>query len=215
MNQYNTSRSPLILREYGRNIQKLIEYIRTIEDMETRNRFAGTLIELMKQVTPTLRDTPETTQKMWDDLYIMSDFNLEIDSPYPMPERDILVKKPNRVAYNNHKIRFKHYGRNIELLVKDAIAMEDEKEQEDAIIYIGKLMKSFYNTWNNDMLDDALILDNIKTLSAGKLNIDIDKVRSGNLFESLYKERKRTPSKNTGGGRNNRNNNRGGKRKRN
>jgi len=195
MNEYNTSRSPLVLREYGRNIQKLVEYIKALEDTEQRNRYASTLIELMKQVTPSLRDTPETTQKMWDDLFIMADFKLEIDSPYPMPEQDVLIKKPNRVPYSSQYIKFKHYGKNIELLIKEAVAMEDGEDKQNAFIYIGKLMKSFYNTWNKEVVDDAVILENMKALSGGKVDLDIDKIKEENLFETLYKDKKKPMTK--------------------
>ncbi len=200
MNEYNTGRLPVILKEYGRNIQKLIEYIKNIEDREDRNNSANTLIELMKQVTPTLRDTPETTQKMWDDLYIMAGFELDIDSPYPIPEKDVLEKKPDRIPYNTQNIRYKHYGKNIELLVSEVIDIEDEQEQQNAIIYIGKLMKSFHASWNKEVIDDEVIVENIRVLSKGKLIIDLEKVREENLFESLYKEKKRSTQSSSKGG---------------
>lgn len=193
--EYNTSQPPLILREYGRNVQKLVEYLKTIKDKEKRNQSAATLIELMKQVTPSLKETPETSQKLWDDLYIMSNFDLDIDSPYPVPEEEILTKKPKRLDYSSHDIRFKHYGKNIELLVKEAIKKEDPTEREEAIIYIGKLMKSFYTSWNKEVIDDAVILENIKTISKGELNIDLDKVKEDNLFEKLYSSSTSSSSK--------------------
>lgn len=184
--EYNTSQPPLILREYGRNVQKLVEYLKTIEDKDKRNQSAATLIELMKQVTPTIKETPETSQKLWDDLYIMSNFDLDIDSPYPVPEEEVLTKKPKRLDYSGHNVRYKHYGKNIELLIKEAIKKEDPEEREEAVIYIGKLMKSFYTSWNKEVIDDSVILENIKTISKGALTIDLDKVKEDNLFEKLY-----------------------------
>ena len=92
--EYNTQKEAVILKEYGRNIQKLVNFLNTIEDRDKRTQSAKTLIELMKQINPNVRDTPEESQKLWDDLYIMSDFSLEIDSPYPKPERSILLRKP-------------------------------------------------------------------------------------------------------------------------
>ena len=201
---YNTSLSPLILKEYGRNVQKLVEYLKTIEDIEKRTLQAHTLVDLMKQLSPSNKEAAETNQKLWDDLYIMANFDIELNSPYPVPEKEILTKKPERVPYQNNRIKYKHYGRNIELLIKEAIAKEDPQEREDAIIYIGKLMKSFYSSWNKEVIDDAVILENMVAISGGKLNIDIEKVKEDNLFEKLYKNKKRSsrPSGKSGDNRN-------------
>jgi hypothetical protein len=190
--EYNTERPHLILKEYGRNVQKLVEYIRTIADKDKRTELAYTLIELIKQLTPTIKDQPENPQRVWDDLYIIADFNLDIHSPYPVPERDILFKKPDKVDYPQSTIRFKHYGKNIEKLVKEALKKEDPQERQDAIIYLGKLMKTFYGNWNKETLDDSVILKDIQEMSGGALDMTIEKVREDNLFEKLYKERKKS-----------------------
>ncbi|MCG8391325.1 MAG: DUF4290 domain-containing protein [Cytophagales bacterium] len=189
---YNTSLPRLILKEYGRNIQKLVNYLGTIEDEEERLKNAHTLVELMKQIAPSVKETNETNQKLWDDMHIMSEFNLDIDGPYPVPEKDVLNKKPERVPYVNNRIKYKHYGRNIELLVKEAIKKEDPQEREDAIIYIGKLMKSFYSSWNKEVIEDAVILENIKAISDGALDIDLERVKEDNLFERLYKDKRKS-----------------------
>ncbi|MDX1627060.1 MAG: DUF4290 domain-containing protein [Fulvivirga sp.] len=189
---YNTSQPPLILKEYGRNIQKLVKYLKTIEDKDKRTKYAYTLIDLMRQVSPSSKETQETTQKLWDDLFIMADFDLDVDNPYPQPEPEVLTKKPERIQYLSNEIKYKHYGRNIELLVKEAIKKEDPQEREEAIIYIGKLMKSFYTSWNKEVIDDSVILENIKAISGGKLDINLDKVKEDNLFEKLYKSKKRS-----------------------
>jgi hypothetical protein len=114
----------------------------------------------------------------------MSNFTLDIDGPYPMPEKELLGKKPPHIGYPKGQIKFKHYGRNIEKLIEKAIEIENDEEQENAIIYIGQLMRSFHSTWNRDNFDDGIILDDIKTLSKGKLHIDLEKVRENALFES-------------------------------
>ncbi len=190
--EYNTERPHLILKEYGRNVQKLVEYIRTVPDKDKRTELAYTLIELIKQLTPTIKDQPEDPQRVWDDLYIIADFNLDINAPYPVPERDILFKKPEKVNYPQSQVRFKHYGKNIEKLVKEALKMEDPQERQDAIIYLGKLMKTFYGNWNKETLDDSVILKDIQDMSGGALEMTIEKVREDNLFEKLYKERKKS-----------------------
>ena len=190
--EYNTQRPQIILKEYGRNVQKLVEYIRNIPDKEKRTEMAFTLIELMKQLTPSVKEaTPENPQRMWDDLYIIADFNLDLNNPFPVPQRDILFKKPKRMDYPQSNIRFKHYGKNIERLINEAVKLEDPQEKQDAIIYLGKLMKTFYGNWNKETLDDSVIVNDIKSLSKGALSVSLDKVREDNLFEQLYKGEKR------------------------
>jgi len=197
---YNTQRPFIILKEYGRNVQKLVEYIRSIPSKEKRTELAYTLIELIKQLTPTIKDQPENPQRVWDDLYIIANFNLDINSPFPVPEPDILFKKPEKVDYPQSQVRFKHYGKNIEKLVKEALKKEDPQERQDAIIYLGKLMKTFYGNWNKETLDDSVILKDIQEMSGGALNMTIDKVREDNLFEKLYKDRKKSKPQQQGGG---------------
>ncbi len=210
MKDYNTARPPLILKEYGRNIQKLVAFLRTIEDAEKRTEAAYVLIELMKLINPGSKDAQETSQKLWDDMVIMSDFDIELNGPFPMPDRAILLKKPKRVAYKDTEVRFKHYGRNVELLIKKAIEIQDPEEKEAAIIYIGRLMKGFQNAWNRENVDDGTIAKDIEYLSKKQLNIDIEKVRANNLFESMIKERKSKPMPNPKNRRNS-----GGRRRRN
>lgn len=192
--EYNTARPDIILKEYGRNVQKLVEYIRSIPDKEKRTELAFTLIELMKQLTPSVKEaTPENPQRMWDDLYVIADFNLDLNNPFPIPDRETLFKKPKHIGYPQSNIRFKHYGKNIERLIKEAVKLENEQEQNDAVIYLGKLMKTFYGNWNKETLDDSVIVNDIRTMSQGKLSLDLSKVREDNLFEQLYKGEKRKP----------------------
>jgi hypothetical protein len=199
MMEYNTSRPALILKEYGRNVQKLIAYLDTIEDKEKRTVYAATLVDLMKQVTPSHKDNQsDNSQKLWDDLYIMSDYTASLEGPFPMPERAVQEKKPEKVGYQNNRIKLKHYGRNIELLIEQAIEKEEGQAREDAIVYIGRLMKSFYSTWNKDFIEDKLLIKQIESMSGGKLIIDEEKVTSGGLFEPLFKDAKRQQTNNGG-----------------
>jgi hypothetical protein len=188
--EYNSQRPLIILKEYGRNVQKLVDYIRTIPDKEKRTELAYTLIELIKQLNPTVRESVENPQRLWDDLFIIADFNLDVNNPFNPPEKDILSKKPMHVPYPQSEVRFKHYGKNIERLVKEALKKEDPQEREDAVIYLGKLMKTFYGNWNKEILDDSVILKDIQLMSGGKLSMNLDKVREDNLFEKLYREKK-------------------------
>jgi hypothetical protein len=189
MYDYNTSKPRLVLAEYGRNIQKLVEHLSTVEDREKRNRYAHTLIELMRQLNPDVKEGTESTQKLWDDLYIMSNFTLDVDSPYPVPEEEILNKKPDRVPYHQEPIKYKHYGKNIEILIDKAVELEDPEEKKTAIIAIGKLMKGFYTTWNRETVEDEVIHKNLREISRNKLEITIEEVKQGNLFDSMNKGR--------------------------
>lgn len=191
--EYNSQRSPIILKEYGRNVQKLVDYIRSVPDKEKRTEMATTLLELIKQLAPVGKDNQENPQRMWDDLFVIADFNMDINSPYPMPERDILFKKPKRMPYPQENVRWKHYGKNIERLVKEVLKDETIKDKEEAVIYLGKLMKTFYSNWNKEMLDDSVILKDIKAMSDGQLTMNIEKVREDNLFEKLYRDKKKPP----------------------
>jgi len=110
--EYNTQRSGIILKEYGRNVQSIIDYIRTVPDKEKRTQLATTLIYLIKQLNPSVKEQPEDPQRMWDDLYIMANFDLDVNAPYPIPPEDTLWKKPMKMPYPQQNVRFKHYGKS-------------------------------------------------------------------------------------------------------
>ncbi|MEO9474974.1 MAG: DUF4290 domain-containing protein [Cyclobacteriaceae bacterium] len=211
--EYNTEREQLTLREYGRNVQNLVKHIKSTDDKEKRNKYATLLVELMKAVNPEFsKDASEYTQKVWDDLFIISEFDLDVESPFPIPESTILDRKPDKVPYQFNNIKFRHYGRSMERLIENAIALEDPKEKEGAVIAIGRLMKSFYQTWNKDTIEDETVLKNIKQLSNNQLEIDIEKVKEYGLFDS---EKGHRSNDNNRSSNNNRNRNNGGKGKRN
>ncbi len=177
----------IILKEYGRNVQNIVAYILKIEDRELRTKYAITCIDLMRQINPNIKDTQEHHSKLWDQLYIISNFQLDVDSPFPMPERAAIGKKPEIVEYNSNKLYYKHYGRNIELVIQKTIEMSDPEEREAAIIYLGRTMKKFYSTWNKENVEDELIISHIKEMSKGKLEIDEAKVKAQGLFDSNEK----------------------------
>lgn len=210
MIEYNTVRDKLTLKEYGRNVQDLVAHLATIENKEERSQKAAVMVELMKQINPAMQNTPEVEQKLWDDLHIISNFTLDIDGPYPTPSKEILEKKPEKMNYLTNEITFRHFGRNIELLVDKAITLEDPEEQEAAIIHIGKLMKTFIYSYNRDNIEDDVIYLNIRKLSGNKLDIDMEKVKAGNLFEPIRKEKRNERD----GGDRNRNRKRNHKRRR-
>ncbi|MEM9327885.1 MAG: DUF4290 domain-containing protein [Bacteroidota bacterium] len=211
--EYNTDREGVTLMEYGRNIHKLVAHIKTVEDREKRSSYAETVVQLMKQINPNVKDSTDYNQKVWDDLFIISDFDLDVDSPFPIPNAEILDRKPDRVLYKSNEIRYKHYGRNLEIMISQAIEMEDPETREGAVISIGRLMKSFAQTWNGDNLEDKIVLDHIKRLSGGKLDIDLEKVMEYKLFDSKVKNERPQKHDSGGGGSNNQRRKKGGRNK--
>ncbi len=189
---YNTQQEDIILREYGRNIQKMAKVVQQESDQEKKLAMATTLVHLMKQINPNLKDSnQDVNQKVWSHLHIISDYKLELENPpFPVPEPTMRIKKPNPVDYHDSRIAFRHYGKNIEFLIEKSKDIEDEEERESAIIHIGRLMKRFFQTWNKDAVDDSLIIGQLDRLSNGKLTIDLEKVREHKLFESNIKDNK-------------------------
>lgn len=178
------------LKEYGSNIQKLVGNMVNIEDREQRTRYAHILVELMRQIHPNMKDGQDYYNKLWDDLYIISGFTLDVDSPYPPPSEESLGKAPQPVPYNTHSsLRFKHFGYNMTLLVNKAIAVEDPEERRAFVSYLFRLMKSFYTTWNKESVEDETIYQSLLEVSNGKLRDDIELIRSEGLVESTPRER--------------------------
>lgn len=165
---YNSSRKKLALPEYGRNVQNMVDYLMTIEDRDKRNKSAQNVIDVMGNLYPYLRDVPEFKHKLWDHLAIMADFKLDIDYPYDPPSPDILTEKPDTVPYNQHHIKYRHYGRTMELIIKEAEKFEGE-EREIIIEQIANHMKKSYLAWNKDAVEDEKIFGDLEELSEGRL----------------------------------------------
>lgn len=173
------------MKEYGSNIQKLVEYIVSIPDIETRTKHSHILIELMRQIHPQMRDGSDYSKKLWDDLYIMSNFDLDVDSPFPPPSKDSVGKKPKPIPYTQNKLRHKFYGRNLELLVLKAIVAETPEERKAFISYLVKLMKSLYQNYNRDQIDTNACLNQILELSGGVLKPEIDYLLEHGVVEEV------------------------------
>lgn len=168
---YNTQRKRMALPEYGRNVQKMIDHIKTIEDRDERNRAAKTVIQIMGNLNPHLRDVGDFKHKLWDHLALIADFELDIDSPYTTPEPAKFREKPREVPYSHGNIRYLHYGRIIELLIQAASAMEEGEEKEYLTTLIVNQMKKSYVTWNRSQVADEVIIEDMRILSGGKLKM--------------------------------------------
>ncbi len=179
--EYNSTRNKLEIAEYGRNVQKMIEYTVKIEDREKRNALAKSIIRVMGQINPHLRDVADFTHKLWDHLFIISDFKLDVDSPYPIPSRESFDVHPERIAYSNKKFAFRHYGRNIEMMIEHVTSLEDGEKKDRLIQLIAHQLKKSYLTWNRDSVDDDLIIQHLKIMSKGQLQLADDfKFQSSN-----------------------------------
>ena len=169
---YNTDFNKLVYKEYGRNIQRLIEGVVEIEDRNKRNQAAYAIIHLMGQMHPHLKNIEEFRRKLWDQLYALSDFKLEIDGPYDKPTREEVGQKPIKLDYpQQDRMKFKHYGKNVESLIAKAVEMEDPAKKMAFAKVIAGYMKMVYKSWNQDFVNDELIKSDLLSMSQGELNL--------------------------------------------
>lgn len=173
---YNSTRPKLILAEYGRNVQNMVDYICTLPTKEERNRYAQVVIDMMGVLNPHLRDVSDFKHKLWDHLHIISDFKIDVDSPFPTPDRDAIHKKPELLDYPQHTIRYKHYGHTIERMIEKALAMSAPENRERMALSIANFMKMAYITWNKDTVQDEHIIQDLTELSKGQLTLPMDTV---------------------------------------
>ena len=166
---YNTSRKKLALPEYGRNVQNMVDLLLQIEDRETRNKAAKSIVDVMGNLYPYLRDVPDFKHKLWDHLAIMAKFKLDIDYPYEPPSPDILTEKPKRVPYLQTNLKYRYYGRTMELMIKKAMEYDDGPEKDVLVYQLANHMKKCYLTWNKDSVDDTLIFEDLSNMSKGLL----------------------------------------------
>lgn len=169
---YNTRRPTMVIPEYGRNIQKMVDHAVKTESKDERNKIANAIISVMGQLNPQLRDVGDFKHKLWDHLFIISDFKLDVDSPYPIPDKEVIFEKPQKMDYPQKKIRYKHYGKSIEDLIAQAIKYEDGEEKKALVEMIANLMKKSYLTFNRESVDDELILADLEGLSDGQLKLE-------------------------------------------
>ncbi|TGE20184.1 DUF4290 domain-containing protein [Hymenobacter elongatus] len=173
----------LLLREYGQSTYELIQQMRAIEDRDERTKRAQQIVQLIFRLNPALRDQPDAQPKVWNHIFEMTDGELDVDSPFPLHKLDILAKQPARVAYPSKSPKLKPYGRSVEVMIEQAIALEDAAEREQATIAIGRTMKFLYRSYSKENAKDVTILKHLKELSGGKLELDPAQVDADNLFE--------------------------------
>ena len=169
--EYNSERQHLIIPEYGRHLQKLIDQATAIEDDVERNKAAKYIIQVMGGLNPHLRDVPDFQHKLWDQLFIMSDFKLDVDSPYPIPSREVLQLKPDVLKYPQNFPKYRFYGNNIKYMIDVANKWEDGELKSALVKVIANHMKKSYLSWNKDTVKDDVIFEHLYELSDGKINL--------------------------------------------
>ncbi|MDR2801634.1 MAG: DUF4290 domain-containing protein [Prevotellaceae bacterium] len=169
---YNTQRRNLVLPEYGRHIQKMIQYVKSIKDREKRNEQVRAVVAVMGNLNPHLRDIVDFRHKLWDHVYLIADFDIDIDSPYPVPAPATFKEKPASIPYSNTPVGIMHYGRNIENMLKVLANNSDTPEREAMIAAMAHYMKKQYLTWNKETVGDDIIFKDVELLSKGRIHVN-------------------------------------------
>lgn len=206
--EYNTERPKLIIPEYGRHIQKMVDYAVSLEDKGERNKYAKSIIAVMGNLNPHLRDVPDFQHMLWDQLFIISDFKLDVDSPFPIPSKEELMERPGPLEYPQNHPKYRFYGNNIKRMIDVANSWEEGDKKDGLVITIANHMKKCFLNWNKDTVEDDVIFEHLYELSGGKINLknsDEDLSDASNLL----KNKKRY---NTNSGKKNYKSNRGRKR---
>ena len=172
--EYNTQRKKMELPEYGRSVQNMVDHALTIEDRAERQRCANTIINIMGSMFPHLRDVPDFKHKLWDHLAIMSDFKLDIDYPFDIVKKEDLVVKPERLEYPNEAIRYRHYGRLLEKMIKKAVEVEDENEKKRLVRLLAIQMRKSLNNWNKDGMEEQKIANDFREYTGGALDLTVE-----------------------------------------
>ena len=196
--EYNTERTGLIIPEYGRHIQKMVDQAINCIDKKERNKMAKAIIGVMGNLNPHLRDVADFQHKLWDQLFIMSGFNLDVDSPFPKPSKEIYEEKPEKLNYPQNHPKYRFYGNNIKKMIDVAISWEEGEMKTELIYVIANHMKKCFLKWNKDSVDDVIIFNHIFELSDGKIKIDKNSkplTDSKNLISLSAKKFSKSPKK--------------------
>ena len=206
--EYNTTRSHLILPEYGRNVQNMIGHAMSIADKDERNRAARAIIEVMGQLNPHLRDVDDYRHKLWTHLFVMSDFKLDVDSPYEIPEMEALIEKPQLMTYPKARIRYGHYGKYTETILKTSTEFVKDDEKEYLVRNMGNFMKKQFLTYNNDAVENHVIADQMLELSKGHLELanPDELVSTSSVLKAIGSVRQQNSTNHSNRGKKNNNN---------
>ena len=198
--EYNTDREDLIIPEYGRHIKKMIDHVSSLKSKDERNKLSNAIISVMGNLQPHLRDVPDFQHKLWDQLFIMSDFKLDVDSPFEKPSKDILDSKPLPLEYPQSFPKYRFYGNNIKIMIDEAVKWDDSDKKDALIFTIANHMKKCFLNWNKDNVEDQVIFEHLYELSDSKIDIknsNIELLDSSLLIRTKKKfSNKKYPKKN-------------------
>lgn len=194
--EYNTTREKLLIPEYGRNVQKMVEYMMTIPERDKRTRYAEMIIDLMATLNPGLKIMEDYKHKLWDHLHFISDFKLDVDSPYPAPTREEMFARPDPLPYPQTKVAVRHFGKNLNALVEKALAETDEEKRRNLTQLIGYYMKLAYINWHREPVHDDMIRNELSVLTNGKLQYE------PGGYRVYFDNRQNFNTNNNGGGKN-------------
>ena len=169
--EYNTERTKLIIPEYGRHIHKMIDHALCSNDKQERNKVVKAIIGVMGNLNPHLRDVPDFQHKLWDQLFIMSDFSLDVDSPFPKPVREVYSQRPDKLKYPQNFPKYRFYGNNIKIMIDEAVKWDAGEMKEALVLTIANHMKKCFLNWNKDSVKDQVIFDHLYELSDSKIDI--------------------------------------------
>ena len=192
--EYNTEREHLIIPEYGRHIQKMINHAKSQTNKEERNKLAKAIISVMGNMQPHLRDVPDFQHKLWDQLFIMSNFEIDVDSPFDKPVKEVLQARPEPLGYPQNHPKYRFYGNNIKTMIDVAITWEENELKEALVLTIANHMKKCFLNWNKDTVEDDVIFNHLYELSNGKLDLkssDIELTDSSSLMRNKSKFQKK------------------------
>ena len=170
--EYNSDREDLIIPEYGRHIHKMVNQAIECNNKDERNNMAKAIIGVMGNLNPHLRDVPDFQHKLWDQLFIMSQFQLDVDSPYPKPSKEIFEQKPEKLNYPQNHPKYRFYGNNIKKMIDVAVSWEDGEMKSQLVYVIANHMKKCFLNWNKDTVEDSVIYEHLFELSNGKISLD-------------------------------------------
>lgn len=190
---YNTDLENLMIPEYGRNIHKMVEHAKKIEDREKRNKCVKAIVKVMDLINPNTRNnnnSEEHQQKLWSHLFIISNFDLDVDTPYEKTSKNSYQSRPEKVPYPSNDIKYGHYGKIMEDMVKAATEFKEGEEKQKLVKHIANLLKTSYLQWNRDSVNDNLIVKQLEELSEGKLTIETDQFRETSDIVRGFKKKK-------------------------
>lgn len=195
MLDYNTQLKKLVLPEYGRNVQQMVDHCVALEDRGERTRCANTILNIMGNLFPHLRDVDDFKHKLWDHLAIMSDFKLDIDYPYEIIKKENLYTRPEQIPYKLTPIRYRHYGKTLESMIKKAEEMPEGPERDHLITLLANHMKKSFLTWNKEVVEDDKIFNDLKEYSRGSIKLTPETFKLKESKEILQRKNKIQPRK--------------------